>query len=483
MADGKEGSDAADQAENDAHKGVSLKEPSTLENLTGQTVLALGGAKVTQAGIVEMGVALDVREFERARRAAHKALAGGPMREKKRRVAGGQDPTDAEGFAGPWAGFEGERKGREAVVQPEEEEVYRYQRERAQILPATLAQVISLGQERSIFHGREERDHLGHTYMTPSDANAIRAAGSFACHAPRRLIHTWTGHTKGVNAIRFLPTTGHLLLSAGQDQRIKLWSVQGTRECLRTFYGHNKPVREVDFGSDGRAFVSCSYDKTFKVWDTESGKCTFYKDHRAVPYCARLHPRQEALLLVGTEDRKVLQFDLRSGKQVVEHRGHRGAVNSITFFNDDANFVTSSDDKSLRIWELRRFRPLKVITGPDLASMPCAAVHPTEPFVVFQSLANQLAVYAQQDYLVARNRRFGGHLTGGYPCQISFSPDGRFICSGDGRGQVVVWEWESGQIARRIDAHHQVSIGVEWNPREPSRLATCSWDGTIKYWE
>ncbi len=42
------------------------------------------------------------------------------------------------------------------------------------------------------------------------------------CYLPKRWIHTWQGHNKGVNAIRFFPKTGHLLLSAGEAQQLLL---------------------------------------------------------------------------------------------------------------------------------------------------------------------------------------------------------------------------------------------------------------------
>ena len=34
-----------------------------------------------------------------------------------------------------------------------------------------------------------------------------------------------------------------------------------------------------------------------------------------------------------------------------EYNEHLGAVNTITFIDNNRRFVTSSDDKSLRVWE------------------------------------------------------------------------------------------------------------------------------------
>jgi WD40 repeat protein len=35
--------------------------------------------------------------------------------------------------------------------------------------------------------------------------------------------------------------------------------------------GHSKGVRDLDFSSLGDSFLSCSFDKTIKEWDTETG--------------------------------------------------------------------------------------------------------------------------------------------------------------------------------------------------------------------
>lgn len=53
----------------------------------------------------------------------------------------------------------------------------------------------------------------GRTWIAPPRDKRSEADNTYL---PKRWIHTWQGHNKGVNAIRFFPNTGHLLLSAGE---------------------------------------------------------------------------------------------------------------------------------------------------------------------------------------------------------------------------------------------------------------------------
>lgn len=56
----------------------------------------------------------------------------------------------------------------------------------------------------------------GRSWIAPPRDKRNEADNTFL---PKRWIHTWQGHNKGVNAIRFFPGTGHLLLSAGRCSR------------------------------------------------------------------------------------------------------------------------------------------------------------------------------------------------------------------------------------------------------------------------
>jgi pre-mRNA-processing factor 17 len=82
---------------------------------------------------------------------------------------------------------------------------------------------------------------------------------------------------------------------------------------------------------------------------------------------------------------------------------------------------------------------------------------------------NQILIYSADNFRQNRKKRFAGHSVAGYACQVAFSPDGRWLSSGDAAGNVVFWDWKTGGVKARLPAHSKVVIAHEWLPHETVR--------------
>ncbi|CDR97010.1 WD domain, G-beta repeat containing protein, putative [Babesia bigemina] len=303
---------------------------------------------------------------------------------------------------------------------------------------------------------------------------------------PKKEVYTYTGHTMAVQAIRYIPRTGHCLLSASMDGFVKIWDANNNRRCMRTFKGHCKGVRDIAFANAyGTKFYSCGYDSSVILWDTEYGKVLGVYAQEALPYCVTVYPKDEGIFIVGGANRKACQYDARTGKVSLEYSAHMSNVSTATFFNDDRKLMTTGDDRRIVIWEYNLPVPVKQLADPSMHSMPAVVMHPSDKFMLAQAMSNQILVYesSHSRFRFFGGKRFKGHICSGYAIRPTCSPDGRYVASGDVRGRVFLWDWRTCRNLVTLPGHKSVTMDCQWHPLQPSRLATCSWDGTIKLWD
>jgi pre-mRNA-processing factor 17 len=348
------------------------------------------------------------------------------------------------------------------------------------------------------FHHSEEFDYKGRSWMaTPAGlAGAIAVAGSSAaaaqmdpdhhrCFVPKKCVHRFAGQDKGVHRIRLFPGTGHLILSAGLDGTCKVWSVEH-KKLMRTYKGHSAAVRDVQFNHDGTKFVSAGFDRYLRMWSTETGAVLQTFTNRKVPYCIQFYPRDDNFFVVGCSDNKIVAYDATSGEITQEYTHHLAPVNAILFVEDHGTkMISSSDDKKVLVWEWDIGVPIKYISDPTMHAMPCLAMHPSQGYFCGQSLDNSIAVFqAGGRFAMQRKKKFTGHVVSGYACEIAFSPDGQFLVSGDGNGNLWFWDWKRHKILQKFKAHNAgPAAGCVWHPLDPSVVFTCGWDGFIKMWQ
>lgn len=335
----------------------------------------------------------------------------------------------------------------------------------------------------SVYHLKELYDYQGRTFVSPPSNLKPR---HHTCFIPKRFIYNVNAHKKPVSCVRFFPVYGHLVLSAGMDGEVKIWQVHGQQRCVRTYCGHIKGCRDVCFANDGRHFLTCSYDRYIKYWDTETGQVVSAMSNERVPCCVKFNPNAELQneFLEGSSGPRVFQWDLRTKEVVQEYEEHQGGIISLLFVDQDRKFVSSSEDKSMRIWEYGNPVPVKYINDSSLFSMPALALHPSGKYFVAQSLDNKIKTYeAENTFKHVGSKTFGGHTVAGNTCQLDFSPDGRYLMSGDSNGNIFWWDWKSCKIEKSLHAHDGNCSSVAWNPIEPSRVVSCGYDGKMKLWD
>ena len=77
-------------------------------------------------------------------------------------------------------------------------------------------------------------------------------------------------------------------------------------------------MRDINFSNDGRRFLSSSYDKVVKLWDTETGQVITSLGAGKMFFAAKFHPddSKQNVVMGGCQDKKVYQWDSNTGDLV-----------------------------------------------------------------------------------------------------------------------------------------------------------------------
>lgn len=108
----------------------------------------------------------------------------------------------------------------------------------------------------------------------------------------------------------------HRFITGSYDRTCKLWDTQTGQE-LMTFTGHKNVVYALAFNIPyGEKVITGSFDKTCKLWDTQTGKCeATFMGHTAEVVCLSFDP-QSALLATGSMDNTAKIWDVETGKEM-----------------------------------------------------------------------------------------------------------------------------------------------------------------------
>lgn len=137
------------------------------------------------------------------------------------------------------------------------------------------------------------------------------------------------------------------LVSGTDEGEVLMWSLKDY--CVvQHLPDHRASVNAVKFSPDAAKLVSCSNDKSFKVYDIISGMQVFNKYMDEKLKCLAW---DGYTLLIGGDQGSLYLWDLVTVTLVKHIKAHHGAVLCLTMSKDSNTILTGGEDRQLIIWK------------------------------------------------------------------------------------------------------------------------------------
>ncbi len=288
------------------------------------------------------------------------------------------------------------------------------------------------------------------------------------------LITSLTGHSDTVTSVSFSPDK-QVIVATSKDRTIKLWQKDGT--LIDTIESHGDEVNDISFSPNGKIVVSVSNDKWVKLWQlndkrlatlVHSGLATLVHSGGTV-WDVTFSPDLQLIASGGLGTVKL--WDLK-GNLINTFEGHTSFVYDVIFSPDGQLIVSASGDGTAKFWR-RDGSLINTITEDENALNR-----------INFSPDGQLIAHGSRDGIVKLSDRNGKLIStlehGGVIQGISFSPDGDLIASSGNDKTIKLWD-RKGHLIKTLEGHSDTVYNPNFSPNG-QLIVSASNDGTVKLW-
>ena len=334
----------------------------------------------------------------------------------------------------------------------------------------------------------------GHTHYIMNLAFNPKDSNTFASSCLDRTVKLWSlgspspnftmeAHEKGVNYIDFYPGADKpYLVTTGDDKTVKVWDYL-SKSCVQTMEGHTNNVSFAVFHPNLPIIISGSEDGTVKVWNSGT-----YRIENTLSYglerawCVAL--RKDANeVAVGFDEGVVIvklgrdepTFSMDPSGKLIYTRNHTvfsGNLQTISHHSDESSTSSFADGTRLSL-SSKEIGSTEIFANSIIhsANGRFVTVVGDGEYITYTALAwrnksfgngisfawapdsNTYAVLESKVKLkIFKNfkERPGTGMKGAGSWSIEGLHGGTLL-GGRGNGFVMFWDWETGEIVRRID--------------------------------
>lgn len=288
--------------------------------------------------------------------------------------------------------------------------------------------------------------------------------------------HNGKLYGKGISQVKFHPTKSDLLAHT-QENNLFLSSInkQTQEMCITSSLSdHFYSINCLSYNETGSLVATGGNDGLINIYDISSGPIRLFRN-------IALHENESAvtcidfnytshLMICGIYDKQIHVFDVRMNKPAFKIIAHSEPITSLSFSDDGLNFISTSYDGFLRVWDIYKGNCLKTIFVEKSPAFTKAKVLPNGRHALVQSLNNNIQLidleteeeimkyqgHKNTNYIIDFDIIFSS-LNKSQPKDMSsikynpksvlyYNSDHIYLASGSEDGCLYIWDFNDGSV-------------------------------------
>ncbi|MCK5170836.1 MAG: PD40 domain-containing protein, partial [Bacteroidales bacterium] len=243
------------------------------------------------------------------------------------------------------------------------------------------------------------------------------------------------GHTGSVKDIAFVPGT-NTMVSAGGDGKILKWNMANVETPFETILENPFEQRALGITPDGK-------------W-----------------------------LICNADSSKILLVNLSNNVEVNQELvGHTKFVSGIVVAPNNEFFISSSNDKTIRKWDLKTFQSEILVESES--KINSIDISPDSKSIVAGTQDGKISIWNIDDLSELKIIDDESKIA---ITAVKYNKQGNWLTSGDSQGNLIIRSSETLEVIDNLEGHKSRIYDIDFNP-EDNLMATSSLDGTVQMWD
>ncbi|CAN6674293.1 DNA polymerase alpha-binding protein [Trichomonascus vanleenenianus] len=236
-------------------------------------------------------------------------------------------------------------------------------------------------------------------------------------------------HVEQPNGINAVSVSATHFVVANEDSEVVLYDL-ASMEMVKTIVRTPLPMKDVNFSPDGEWIAVCGEDSVVRI-------------------------------IKGDDIDRFIEIE------------HPNLVKHVSFHPDGMSLTTSCVDGTLRVYSLSSELPSLVTTIEGVIpkvfetteeKFTGVAWHPDGRCFAAPTKTFEIAIYSRQDWNENRRLRDVNNNHANNISALRWSPNGRFLASGDTDGRLLIWEAMTQEVIARAQSQNGSILSIDWHP-------------------